>query len=305
MKYIVTLTVCFFLVGCGGVKRHFQEPVAHIRPTHEWEIESIGLEHAGPSGIIRLNGVFYIVSDKGHTPIIYKLSRATDKKFVMRPAIRIFTTLNQEFYDFEGLTYCNDTFYIIEERSSTVWAVNKDGASRTIGVDINPLHESNWAYVPGRANEGFEGVACDGTTLYLAKERQFRMIYMMNLEDLTISDFFDVPAGWDSPRFDRGYMVFPDYTDLYYEAGFLYALQRSDHRVLKLDPKTKTLAQWITYAIDEESLYNIPGIFGMAEGLYMDQSNIYILLDNNGHTRRRDPTNTNAMLFRFNRPLNF
>jgi hypothetical protein len=131
------------------------------------------------------------------------------------------------------------------------------------------------------------------------------MIYAIGLAGFNVIDAFDVPAGWESPRFEDGKLVYADFSDLYFENGFLYALQRSDRTVLKIVPEERKVASRLRLEFTESRYYDYDEPFGMAEGLYMTADRIYVVLDNNGVARVQDPKNTAPLFLEFSRPSGF
>jgi hypothetical protein len=114
--------------------------------------------------------------------------------------------------------------------------------------------------------------------MYIAQEREPRAIIVVDMQSNTPIDIYEV--GKTSPG------VNPDYADLYFENGFLYILERNAYKILKVDPKLKTVVDQVSYAqlgelMHMREIYETEKPFGMAEGLAMDKERIYIAIDNN------------------------
>ncbi len=267
-----------------------------------------------PSGLVKYQGQWLVVSDRTAYNDIYKLTEVGRSKLQAETFLQLQLPASQSKgqpkhrQDFEGITYCHGRFYIVEEITNSLLTVELSGKTTVQPLDLVSIHkERSQAPATGTSRGGLEGVSCDAhkQQLYVANERQFRMIYVLKLGMAKPFDFFDVPAGWDSPRWEGRFDVFPDYTGLHFADGFLYALQRSDHQILKIDPKKKRLVAVLKYDLDERTIYRWKKPFGMAEGLYVDKEKIYLLLDNNGVGRRKKRRDISASLVELARPQGF
>lgn len=98
----------------------------------------------------------------------------------------------------------------------------------------------------------------------------------------------------------------PDFSGLFWETGTLYAVSKNGYAICKL-AKTITGYEeqdiWSFEKIEtkEEFRYQFM-MFGRAEGLCMDEEKIYVILDNNGHSRQGDPDDRRPLLFVMVRP---
>ncbi len=213
--------------------------------------------------------------------------------------------------DFEGLFHDGQRFLIAEEDSASIVFLSADGIAERRQVILQHLHTET-TDPGGTENTGFEGITFDSDSgvLYLAIERQYRMIYEVDSETLRRTGFFDVPSGWRLPRWERaargGWIsIFPDYTGLFFEHGYLYALVRNDPAVLKIDPRQRRLVHRVEFSLNPTDYYETQEPFGLAEGLALVEDRMLVLLDNNGLARQGTPGDRRSMLLEFSRPPGF
>lgn len=257
-----------------------------------------------PSGLASRYGTLLTVSDKPEFPSVYALRpdgdgyRAEEYLALRGPS---------PGSDHEGLAVCDGFMLIVEESSGSLLVVANDAGITVRNPELAKLH-ARLLTAPafGTKGAGLEGVACapDGR-VWIANERQYRMIYALDRESWAATEAFDLPAGLDSPRRAGAHEVWPDYADLHFADGFLYALQRNDRVVLKIDPITRALAARARLELDEAALYEYRDPFGMAEGLLVEKERILVLLDNNGAPRKGKPDDRSALLIAYPRPPGF
>lgn len=296
--------------GCSRLPDQTEDYPARIRPSQVREIRPrTGAQgQFEPSGLVGFENRLLVVTDEKEFPDIYLL-KPQDAEIVEAEAFRTVPFIpGFAGHDFEGITFCKDRLFVVEEATSTVIEVDKEGHANAHPLDLVSIHkERNIAEPFGTRGAGLEGIACDEVNgvLYVAQERMFRMIYALDLVSFKAFDFFDVPAGWFTPHYVGGVPVYPDYADLYFENGFLYALQRNDRIVLKIEPKEKKLVSRLDLEFKESDYYDYKDPFGMAEGLYLSKDRIYIVLDNNGVARIGSSQNISSLLLEFDRPKGF
>ncbi len=205
----------------------------------------------------------------GHTPYFAKaLLLEHAGKIVKNP------------FDLEGVTYCGDTFYLINEQVRHVLKI-KDSTLTNMKVPFEktfkevgfPLHKVS-------RNAGFEGIAadCKNSKLYIAQERSPRGIIKVDIKSGKVEDHFL----FSNKETKYGSM---DYADLHYENGFLYLLERNEHLITKYDLQKKKIVTSVSFNkldnIKLRELYDSGEIFGLAEGLTMSKERIFIGVDNN------------------------
>lgn len=280
----------------------------HVKPLRHWEIHlsTPSPVALNPSGIVQESDSWLVVSDKKEHPHLYRLV-ADGAAFRAEPFLPLRPPEALGASDLEGLARCRGRFWIAEEAGGAIIEVDSQGAAVSHPLDLNAVHaQRSFAPASGTKGAGLEGIACDETgSLYVANERQYRMIYVVDPATFKVTDFFDVPGGWNLPRFEGTTPVYPDFADLYFEAPFLYALQRNDRLVLKIDPAAKRLVAVLNLRFKETDFYDDRSPFGMAEGLAMTKDGIFILLDNNDTPLKNRPTDASALLLEFKRPSGF
>ena len=188
--------------------------------------------------------------------------------------------------DLEGIAICGRKTYLINERVRQIVVVEDEKKISRLPLDF----EGYKALFDGGPNAGFEGIAADcGTdTLYVAKEREPRQIFVVDLKTQQITKTFDFPpserAGQKviDPFTGKGlFAVGSDISDLAFDGGFLYVLERNTYEVTKLDAKTFEVLGRVSYFKTEKPLYETGEPFGQAEALRLSPGEIMIGVDNN------------------------
>lgn len=190
-------------------------------------------------------------------------------------------------FDLEGITACDSTYYLINERVRHVLAIEDGKSLKKLPIDFlasfPPLFE-------GGSNAGFEGIAadCANKTLYVAKEREPRAIFKIDMTTwkvLEVKDF--TPSDRSGQKVinfltGNGLMeIGSDISDLFFDNGYLYALERNTWEIAKIDPKTFAVVSRVSYLRSEHDLYQTGEPFGIAESLSMNGKEIWIGVDNN------------------------
>lgn len=183
-------------------------------------------------------------------------------------------------FDLEGLTYCNENFYIANEQARHVLKVNKKSITK-LEINFNDIFKKLGTPLEKiSTNAGFEGIAidCKNQVLYIAQERQPRAIIVVDLKTNTPIEIFQTAV-------DKGNKITPSYADIHFENGFLYLLERNAHLITKIDIKTKKIISKFKFGktnkLHLKDIYDTGEPYGLAEGLTMDKNRIYIAVDNN------------------------
>lgn len=183
-------------------------------------------------------------------------------------------------FDLEGISYCSDNFYLANEQARHILKVNNKKIEK-IDLDFTEIFKKFGTELKDiSTNAGFEGltVDCKNQILYVAQERQPRAIIVVDLKEKKPVDIFVTPG-------KKVGEVSPDYTDLFFENGFLYILERNFHKIDKVDPKTKKVIASFSYghtdSLHLKKIYDTGKPYGIAEGLTMNNELIYIGIDNN------------------------
>lgn len=190
-------------------------------------------------------------------------------------------------FDLEGITACNTTHYLINERVRHVLAIEDGKSLKKLPIDFLSAFP---ALFEGGSNAGFEGIAadCAGKILFVAKEREPRVIFKVNMTTWKVLEAKDFApsdrAGQKVVNFFTGnglLDVGSDISDLFFDNGYLYALERNSWEIAKIDPKTTAVISRVSYLRSEHNLYQTGEPFGIAESLSMNGKTIWIGLDNN------------------------
>jgi hypothetical protein len=258
-----------------------------------------------PSGLTFRDGVLYTVSDK-HDDTIFRLEPGANSvkvtPDVQFPVANLPAAGN---LDFEGITVDSDgNFLLVSETEFRVARVKADGSDAQWITDSLEqtgrqagLFETDNAYLEGIASPS-PGV------LLLCAERQPSGIVTVNLNA-------NPPEVAALKFYPSSFPIRPgrtsDLTDLYFENGKSYALQRNGEGICLLmisefGPQDTALWSFKTAVRKSESAYR-DSFFGMAEGLVMNKERIYIIVDNNGTPSREKPDDFRPLLFVFRRPL--
>lgn len=249
------------------------------------------------SGLTLKDGELLFVADKLSNRAIYKVSFENDRFFYTNYLdISKLQGHNSYFakallfkhggrnvkspFDLEGLTYCNNNYYLANEQTRHILKVNKKSI-RQLKINFDKIFKKLGTPLSKiSTNAGFEGIAidCKNKILYVAQERQPRAIIIVNLKTNKPIDIFQTKS-------EKNNKVAPSYSDIHFENGFLYILERNSHIITKLDTKTKKIISQVKYGktnnLHLKEIYNTGEPYGLAEGLTMDKNKIYLALDNN------------------------
>lgn len=251
------------------------------------------------SGIV-LDGFSILgVSDKDHDNSIYEVS-IKEPHFFVRPKYNFRTTTP---LDIEGVDICDGAIYFISEKLNEVFKLEKlkdEPESVRIGFEKAGMNRLDW-----KDNAGLEGLAidCEKKVIYLAKERDPRILFSASLKSGDILETFQIPET-DSN----------DFADLKFYKGFLYVLERNASLITKVDVKTKSVVSKYSYAHVTKGpggpLYG-PTPYGLEEGLLVLDDEVWLAVDNNEleATKYAKETfrlkGTKPALMRFRKPSGF
>jgi hypothetical protein len=281
------------------------------------------------SGLTQKNGFLYTIGDKLTNQAIYKVA-FNQTGFDLIPHIRFSKLKGHKSYlasaallehagkiikspmDLEGITYCGNDWYLANEQVRHILKVNSKEIVN-LGISFEEIFKQNGSPLEKiSTNAGFEGLTmdCKNNTLYVAQERQPRALVRVPLTNKKPDYFGDTKV---TPHPNE--KVSSDYADLYYEKGYLYALERNSYLISKIDTKTMKVIEQYSFqkldGINLEDVYDTGEPFGIAEGLYMNSQMIYIALDNNAKPISKKASkkydvkgNFSAILF-FKRPWKF
>lgn len=224
------------------------------------------------SGICKFKDKIYVVADKKQNNYIYKIDTSLNS-FTIYPEKKL---CPDRKIDFEGIDVYKGKFFVINEWYDNVLMLTDSCNLKDINIkwDRAGIDVKDWG------NKGLEGLAFDKDKgfLYLAKEREPRRIFKIDLKTGTITEpFINV---LDNQTI--GY----DISDMKFENGFLYILERSSGTVIRINVEnheTKSYSyQHIVYKNGQRLFRNKFPQYGMAEALMLTKNEIWIALDNNG-----------------------
>ncbi len=248
-----------------------------------------------PSGLALYQGRLLTVSDK-HDDTLFELEIGKDAvnqipflKFDPKKLKK------KKRLDFEGLTIDPEgRIYLVSETYFRAAMFSHNGQHLKW---VTPSFKK-WGKKRGlfqTKGAGFEGITIVGGKLLMCVERQPRGLIEFDLESEKRSAF-----STDTTRFPLAPGRVPDFTDLYYFQGKIFALQRGAQVISEIEFEG---GKWVekqsgTFGhIENAPQYRYQTMFfGRAEGLAMDQDKIYVVLDNNNDFRKKDPADNRPLL---------
>lgn len=272
---------------------------------------SQGVSQFDLSGLLLHKGTLYGINDKKDLRI-YRLVRKR-RRFIAKKAFDISHTYadglprGKRDIDFEGLASFRGNFVVINENFGHAIEVKRDGSA-----SILPL-EPKTEMLPTKGN-GLEAVATDERRghIYLVKEREPRRIYKYDIKSGKLLRDFDVssPLAMKDGAYLKvaGKEITPTCSDAFVDNDYLYLLARESETVLKIDISKENagLVDFVSFSRSGvASSYDTGEPYGLAEGLTMDRTRIYIAVDNNGKPLRTDSSDTRPRIFIFKRPSEF
>jgi uncharacterized protein YjiK len=179
--------------------------------------------------------------------------------------------------DLEGMCTCESIIYLANERARHILRV-KAGKVERLPIDFSGFKEVQ----QGGSNAGFEGVAVDCTKdlMYVAKERSPREIFTIRMADWKVLRMDQVEPAAGAETAATG--VDPDFSDLSFDRGHLYVVERSARQIAKVYPANMSVVARFSYDSAERGLYDTDPRFGLAEGLALSAREIILGFDNNG-----------------------
>lgn len=190
-------------------------------------------------------------------------------------------------FDLEGMTACGKTHYLINERARHVLAIEDAKSLKRLPIDFAGAYPNLFA---GGANAGFEGIAadCANNILYVAKERDPRAIFKIDMTSWKVLAVKDFPGSDRTGQKVVNFMtgeglleIGSDISDLLFDNGYLYALERNTWEIAKLNPADFSVIGRVSYFRSEKDLYQTGEPFGIAESLALTGGEIWVGIDNN------------------------
>ena len=258
-----------------------------------------------PSGLIMRDDSLFTVSDDHDHTIFYidcniEEQRATCKRYLKFDAPKIHGV---DDLDLEGITVDGDgNFYLVSEKAFRILKIEK-GSNKVSWVthDLKPYGREVGLFQ--KKNADFEGITWLGDHKFLlAAEREPRGFIQLDLDK--------IPKGIKAYRQDHSILEppkhrNPDYSGLHFDGKNIYALERSIHAVTRIeitDGKIIEKAVWSYAHVENAEEWQYRDMeFGHAEGLFINENYVYIILDNNGERRLINKKDRRPLMFVFKR----
>ena len=274
--------------------------LGQVTPIQELEFVNIHVLTNYPhefdlSGIVKTGDKCYVINDKRWSKYAYEF-RADDNIFYLVDSVDLGTDPKT---DLESLDYCEEFgIFYTDENENIAYYSSTAGNSQIFFRKDQLGPELDWGI-----NKGLEGLAvdCENKVVYMAKEREPRFIISYDLTTKEITDL--------NLQDSKG-----DISDLKYQEGYLYVLERNENIISKMDVETKEIVARVSYkstcSHPDGKLYE-GSKFGMAEALLLTPEYIWIGLDNNGlpfskHAKATFGLSGNQpVIIGFKRPMDF
>jgi len=296
----LTSVFCLFIFPAA----FSQENVVDLNLHKVYFVE--GPENFQPSGLTLINNILYTISDK-HDSFIYRLE-LFDNTATAIPAIEITLPIFSFIYayDFEGITHdLSNNFYLASETQCRILRISPDGENvEWITPNLKPAGQK--ANLFQTANAYLEGICCISSNEFIVcAERQNRGFMEINLEK--------TPIRVVAYPFEESIFKFPDGTNKDFSGpcrfrNNIYVLERNAYLFSKFLRAGNQLAEssgWSYRHIETADAYRYSDMeFGKAEGLYIDEQYIYIIIDNNNSHRAVNPYDRRPILMVFTHPDN-
>lgn len=293
-KYRFTIGALFGILLFG------LNPVAGLEAPIQLELITVlpinGPPNNQPSGLALYHGKLLTVSDK-HDDTIFELvigKQAAnqipflniDPQKLMKKGKRL---------DLEGITIDSaGHIYLVSETYFRAAMVTDNNLQLKW---VTPSFKK-WGKKRGlfqTKGAGFEGIIIVGNRLLMCVERQPRGLIEFDLTTEKRSAFIT-----ETTRFPLDPGRVPDFTDLYFFKGKIFALQRGAQLISEIVFED---GHWVEKQsaffgnIENDPKYSYHTMdYGRAEGLAMDGDNIYVILDNNNNSRKDNPTDNRPLL---------
>ena len=307
LRLLLALLFLGALPSCAS--RQTSSPVSPARAPR-WTLQCDGRWILNPpagrfdaSALLRLpDGSLLTLNDK--TPPAYAIEFGTNHlaRLVARPslfplqALRKASGKSNYIPDLEGLARDESgRLYLCTENERWIFRTGPNGGDvERLDIDWSPV--ARW--FSKDANASWEGIAVGGGRLYLANERSTARIVVVDLATLKVVDDFQTAPEGTLPALIQ-------YSDLCWKDGELWILCRQMRSVLRIDPATHRILGEFDYRDIELAPENafLPAFtYGLVEGLSVDDTHLWLCVDNNGLVRRSTSSDDRPLLFRCPRP---
>ena len=267
-----------------------------------WILESPNGQQFDASGIARLaDGRFLFVNDKENAIFAARVDAVSGGVVEVEEFCRVDVdgdgSVRSKRLDLEGLTVdANGNVYLCAEAGRRIFCV--DGSSKEVTeveIDWTPVKQ----FFGPDINASFEGIAMHGETLWIANERTQPRIFEVDLESRTVVGNFVVVA-------PGSVTWILHYSGLEYLEGSLFALLRFQHSILEVEPWSRRVVAEYDFGDIESSrelAFRSGSFTGLMEGVWVDESYFWLLVDNNGQPSIARSGDTRPILIRCKRPV--
>ena len=201
--------------------------------------------------------------------------------------------------DFEGITCADGQIYLLSERHNRIAQLDLD-RQRAAWLPVKWSESARARGYLQQFNGESEGLVKVGSDFWVALEREPRGLLKLRPQDKEGSEFYPVPpvTGLDF----RGRSE--DLTALATYEGALFTLERNAFAVCRRALDTLAAEWCLDYRAHEEGPQHVylETRYGKAEGLAINASGIYVVLDNNGLGRAKAPEDRRGLLLHLGFP---
>jgi hypothetical protein len=262
-----------------------------------------GSEMLQPSGLAMVKGNLYLVSCK-HDDAVFSVTLGTDKASY-KEAFRITRPADAATLKFVWRGIAGDEgdhLLLLSETAYRVLRVDKNGAGSWLGPSV--LDAGTEAGLFGGDHSGPDGLtSLSKNKVLIGASRDPRGLIRLDVEG-SKTDIKSLKCDKSKVATQAGRK--PDFTDLSQFDHTVYALLGSADAVCTFKPTAESPFDestcWSFATTVQDPKFSYRGLKGIARGLAVDESHVYIALDNKGIARESDPKDRRALLLVFKRP---
>ncbi len=176
------------------------------------------------SGATVVKNRFYVVTDNDSEKIYEWDPKNTEQELTTAIDLtkingyRNYSAANK--INFEGISYCKNAFYIVNEKNNDVLKItNKNFSALPIDKNVFDFNSDK---------KGLEGIAidCKGNRLFVSNQANPQRVFVFNLLNSTHLTTFDLS--------EQGVTKENNISDLFFENGYLYVLQKNRTSILMI-----------------------------------------------------------------------
>ncbi|MFK5949670.1 MAG: hypothetical protein QM500_12975 [Methylococcales bacterium] len=247
-------------------------------------------EQLNLSGLAICNGNLLTISDKisnklfqiDHKSNTYSINairtitipenKTTKYKFPNKFIYWVYSVLDNDNYDWEGIACDENNIYLISERHSKILSVGENKIEwiniNTFKIEISGLLDSFGAFI--------EGITLDDNNFYLALEREPRGI--VSIDRATFNKYNVVSYDNHINNSTRP----DDAAGLSMWNDTLYMVSRNKEEICHVEKTSLSIINCFSYKEAIKRIEYESDKFGVVEGLTITDDYIYLIIDNNG-----------------------